>query len=81
MMIFGAIMPALVGLANWMIPMQIGRARHGAAAPEQLQLLDPAVRLHAAAVARCSCRAARPAGGWTMYPPLIAADRRRASRC
>ena len=47
------------------------RARHGAAAHEQLQLLDPAVRLHAAAVARSSCRAARPAGGWTMYPPLV----------
>ena len=47
------------------------RTRHGAATAEQLQLLDPAVRLPHSAVARCSCPAARPAGGWTMYPPLM----------
>ena len=41
-MVFGAIMPAFVGFANWMIPLQIG-ARHGVRAHEQLQLLaaDP----------------------------------------
>ena len=49
-MIFGAVMPAFVGLANWMIPDADRRARHGAAAHEQFQLLDSAVRLHPAAV-------------------------------
>jgi cytochrome c oxidase subunit 2 len=39
-------------------------ARHGAAAHEQLELLDPAFRLQHAAARRCSCRAAaRPAAG------------------
>ena len=36
------------------------RARHGAAPPEQLQLLDPAVRVHDPVRRRCSCRAAAP---------------------
>ncbi len=33
-MVFGAVMPAFVGLANWLIPDDDWRARHGAAAPE-----------------------------------------------
>jgi hypothetical protein len=48
-MIFGGVMPAFVGLANWMVPLQIGAPGHGAAAHEQLVLLDHAVRLHDAA--------------------------------
>ena len=42
-MVFGAIMPAFVGFANWMIPMQIGAAGHGLRAHEQPELLaaDP----------------------------------------
>ena len=30
-MIFGVIMPAFVGLANWMVPMMIGAHRYGVA--------------------------------------------------
>ena len=41
-MVFGAVMPAFTGLANWLIPIMIGaltwRCPH-----EQLELLDPAV--------------------------------------
>ena len=33
-MVFGVVMPAFVGLANWQIPMMIGATRHGAAAIE-----------------------------------------------
>ena len=74
-MIFGAVMPAWTGLANWMIPMQVGRARHGAAAPEQLQLLDPAVRLHAAAV--LAVRARRRARGRLDHVSAAGAAERR----
>ena len=41
-MVFGAVMPAFVGLANWMIPMHDRRTRHGSATHEQLVVLDPA---------------------------------------
>ena len=63
-MIFGAIMPAFVGPGELDDPDAGRRARHGAAAHEQLQLLDPAVRLHAAAVlvVRAGRRARRAAG-------------------
>jgi cytochrome c oxidase subunit 1 len=63
-------MPAFVGLANWMIPMHDRRAGHGAAAHEQLVVLDPAVRVRAAAVRTPVHAGRRPAGGWTLYPPL-----------
>ncbi|MEM9384238.1 MAG: cytochrome c oxidase subunit I [Pseudomonadota bacterium] len=69
-MIFGAVMPAFVGLANWMIPMMIGAP--DMALPRMnnwsfwilpfafstllLTLLMPG---------------GGPAGGWTMYPPLV----------
>ncbi len=68
-MIFGAIMPAFVGFANWQIPMQIG-------APDMafprlnnwsFWLLPPAAILLIAAQFT-------PGGGaetgWTLYPPL-----------
>ncbi len=41
-MVFGAVMPAFVGLANWMIPLMIGAPDTGPAADEQLQLLAAA---------------------------------------
>ena len=63
-MIFGAVMPAWTGLANWMIPMQVGAPDMALPRLNNFSLLDPAVRVHAAAAARCSCRAAvRPAAG------------------
>jgi cytochrome c oxidase subunit 1 len=67
-MIFGAVMPAFVGLANWMIPLQIG-APDMALPRMNNWLLDPAVRVHAAAVHAVHA-GRRPAGGWTLYPPL-----------
>ena len=33
-MVFGAVMPAFTGLANWMIPMMIWRAGYGTASYE-----------------------------------------------
>ena len=68
-MVFGAVMPAFVGLANWMIPMMVGAPGHGAAAHEQLELLDSAVRLHHAAVHAVHGR--RRPGLWLdLYAPL-----------
>ena len=49
-MIFGAVMPAFVGLANWMVPAANRRAGHGSAAHEQLELLDFAFCVHHPAV-------------------------------
>ena len=43
-MIFGAIMPAAVGFANWQIPHDDRRARHGVRADEQLELLAAPAR-------------------------------------
>ena len=47
------------------------RAGHGAAAHEQLVVLDPAVRLHPAAVDAVPARAARRPAAGRMYPPLM----------
>jgi len=38
-MVFGAIMPAFVGFANWQVPMMIGAPDMAFAAHEQLELL------------------------------------------
>jgi cytochrome c oxidase subunit 1 len=65
-MVFGAIMPAFVGFANWMIPLQIGAADMAFARMNNLSfwLLIPAALM---LVARSSCPAARrpPAGRCT----------------
>jgi cytochrome c oxidase subunit 1 len=68
-MIFGAVMPAFDGSRELDDPAAGRRARHGAAAHEQLQLLDPAVRLHLL-LSTLFVPGGAPAGGWTMYPPL-----------
>ena len=69
-MIFGAVMPAFVGLANWLIPMMIG-------APD---MALPRLNnwsfwiLPFAGVMLLSTlfmEGGAPAGGWTMYPPLV----------
>jgi cytochrome c oxidase subunit I len=68
-MIFGAIMPAWVGLANWMIPIQVG-------APDmalpRLNNLSFWILPFAFALLLSSwlVPGSAPAGGWTMYPPL-----------
>jgi cytochrome c oxidase subunit 1 len=73
-MIFGAVMPAFVGLANWMIPMMIGAP--DMALPRMnnwsfwilpfafTMLLLPFV------LGMFGIGGGGPAGGWTMYPPL-----------
>ena len=68
-MIFGAVMPAWVGLANWMIPMQIGAP--DMALPRMnnysFWILPFAFTLLLSTLLTPS---GGPAGGWTLYPPL-----------
>ena len=68
-MIFGAAMPAFVGLANWQIPMMIGAP--DMALPRlnnwSFWLLPPAATL---LIASLFAPGGAPAGGWTLYPPL-----------
>ena len=73
-MIFGAVMPAFVGLANWMVPMMIGAP--DMALPRMNNwsfwilpfaftlLLMPLI------LEMFGIGGGGPAGGWTMYPPL-----------
>jgi len=68
-MVFGAIMPAFVGFANWLIPMQIGAP--DMAFPRMnnwsFWLLPPAALL----LILAQFVPGGPAGvGWTLYPPL-----------
>src|SRR3569623_1782053 len=68
-MIFGAVMPAFVGLANWMIPLQIG-------APDmalpRMNNWSFWIMPFAFTVLLCTLfiPGGAPAGGWTLYPPL-----------
>ena len=68
-MVFGAIMPVFVGLANWMIPMQIGASdmAFGRLNNWSFWLLPPASLL---LVASLFVPGGAPATGWTLYPPL-----------
>ncbi len=69
-MIFGAVMPAFVGLANWMVPMMIGAP--DMALPRlnnfSFWLLPFAFVVLASTF---FMPGGAPAGGWTMYPPLV----------
>ena len=69
-MIFGALMPAFVGLANWMIPMQIGAP--DMALPRlnnfSFWILPFAFLI---LIGTLFVPGGGPAGGWTMYPPLM----------
>ena len=69
-MIFGAVMPAFVGLANWMIPMMIGAP--DMALPRMnnwsFWLLPFAFTL---LLSTLFMPGGAPAGGWTMYAPLV----------
>src|SRR3954464_1784909 len=69
-MIFGAVMPAFVGLANWMIPLQVGAPDMALPRmnnfsfwilPFAFSLLLATLFVHGGA----------PAGGWRMSPPLM----------
>src|SRR4051812_49223284 len=68
-MVFGAIMPAFVGFANWMIPMQIGAADMAFARMNNLSfwLLIPAAIM---LVSGFFMPGGAPAAGWTLYAPL-----------
>ena len=69
-MIFGGMMPAWVGLANWMIPLQIGAP--DMALPRMnnysFWIMPFAFLLLLSTLFTGS---GAPAGGWTLYPPLV----------
>ncbi|HEX5635712.1 MAG TPA: cytochrome c oxidase subunit I [Gammaproteobacteria bacterium] len=68
-MIFGAVMPAFVGLANWLVPMMIGAP--DMALPRMnnwsFWILPFAFLM---LLATLFMPGGAPAGGWTLYPPL-----------
>lgn len=69
-MIFGAVMPAFVGLANWMIPMMVGGPDM---ALPRMNNWSFWILPFAFAMLLCTLflPGGAPAGGWTMYPPLM----------
>ena len=68
-MVFGAIMPAFVGFANWLVPLQIGAPDMAFARMNNLSfwLLVPAGVMLAATF---FVPGGAPAAGWTLYAPL-----------
>ncbi len=68
-MVFGAIMPAFVGFANWQIPMMIGAPDMAFARMNNWSfwLLPPAALL---LITSFFVPGGAAAGGWTLYPPL-----------
>ncbi len=69
-MVFGAVMPAFAGLANWMIPMMIGAP--DMALPRlnnwSFWLLPFAALM---LVSTLFMEGGAAAAGWTLYPPLV----------
>lgn len=68
-MIFGAVMPAFVGLANWMVPLQIGAPDMALPRMNNFSfwILPFAFTL---LLSTLFVPGGGPSGGWTMYPPL-----------
>ena len=68
-MVFGAIMPAFVGYANWMIPLQIGASDMAFARMNNFSfwLLPPAALL---LVGSFLTRGGATGAGWMLHPPL-----------
>ena len=68
-MVFGAIMPAFVGFANWMIPLQIGAADMACARMNNFSfwLMIPAALMLGTSF---FLPGGAPAAGWTLYAPL-----------
>ncbi len=68
-MVFGAIMPAFVGFANWQIPLMIGASDMAFARMNNFSfwLLPPAAIL---LVVSYFVPGGAPAAGWTVYAPL-----------
>src|SRR6201997_2522170 len=69
-MIFGAVMPAFVGLANWMVPLQLGAPDMALPRMNNLSfwILPFAFTL---LLSTLFMPGGGPAAGWTMYPPLV----------
>ncbi|MFY8206301.1 MAG: cbb3-type cytochrome c oxidase subunit I, partial [Arenimonas sp.] len=74
-MIFGAVMPAFVGLANWMIPLMIGAP--DMALPRMnnwsfwiMPFAFTLLLLPLILQVLFGIGSGGPAGGWTLYPPL-----------
>jgi len=69
-MVFGAVMPAFVGLANWLIPMMIGAP--DMALPRMnnwsFWILPFGFTM---LLSTLFMEGGAPAAGWTMYPPLV----------
>ena len=68
-MVFGAIMPAFVGFANWMIPLQIGASDMAFARMNNFSfwLMIPAALMLSSTF---FMPGGAPAAGWTLYAPL-----------
>jgi cytochrome c oxidase subunit 1 len=69
-MIFGAVMPAGVGLANWLIPMMIGAPDMALPRMNNMSfwILPFAFAM---LLSTLFMSGGAPNGGWTMYPPLV----------
>ncbi|MCK5190591.1 MAG: cbb3-type cytochrome c oxidase subunit I, partial [Methylococcales bacterium] len=69
-MVFGAVMPAFVGLANWMIPMMIGAPDMALPRLNNMSfwMLVAGILLIASTL---FMEGGAPAAGWTFYPPLV----------
>jgi cytochrome c oxidase subunit I len=69
-MVFGAVMPAFVGLANWQIPLMIGAADMALPRMNNMSfwMLVAGVLLLASTL---FMEGGAPNGGWTLYPPLV----------
>jgi cytochrome c oxidase subunit 1 len=70
LMVFGAVMPAFVGLANWMIPLQVGAPDMALPRMNNFSfwILPFAFTL---LILTLFVSGGAPAGGWTLYPPLV----------
>lgn len=69
-MIFGAVMPAFAGFANWMIPMMIGAPDMALPRMNNMSfwlLVAGGILLFSTLF----MEGGAPAAGWTMYPPLV----------
>jgi cytochrome c oxidase subunit 1 len=69
-MVFGAVMPAFVGLANWQIPMMIGAPDMALPRLNNMSfwMLVAGVLLLASTLLM---ETGAPNAGWTFYPPLV----------
>jgi cytochrome c oxidase subunit 1 len=72
-MVFGAVMPAFVGLANWQIPLMIGAPDMALPRMNNMSfwILVAGVLLLASTL---FMEGGAPACGWTFYPPLVLRD-------